>query len=137
MIPSKILMTKIFTFEAAHQLPNHNGKCKFLHGHSYRLETVFESNIKFESVHGDSFYTQQGFLVDFSEIKDLVKSKIIDKFDHKCLNDYFEIPSAEEVAFHCFTVICGSIKANPLFRNVKLCKITLWETETSYVTMEA
>ena len=36
---------KTYSFEAAHHLPNHNGKCKNPHGHSYRLEVEVEGGL--------------------------------------------------------------------------------------------
>src|SRR5260370_40846854 len=49
------LITKIFRFEAAHNLPGHRGKCAHLHGHSYRLEATLRGplkNVPQQSDHG-------------------------------------------------------------------------------------
>jgi len=42
MTGMRTLVTRSFTFEAAHQLPWHPGKCRDLHGHGYRLEVTPE-----------------------------------------------------------------------------------------------
>ena len=41
----KTSVTRSFTFEAAHQLPWHPGKCRELHGHGYRLEVTVEGPV--------------------------------------------------------------------------------------------
>ena len=46
---------KLFKFEAAHRLPNHPGKCKNLHGHSYKLEVVVNGEVNFFSGNGNRF----------------------------------------------------------------------------------
>ena len=66
---------KTFRFEAAHYLPNHDGPCRTLHGHSYQLEVVIE---------GDQLIAQgpkEGMLLDYADLKEVVQP-IIDRFDH-------------------------------------------------------
>ena len=45
MTGMRTLVTRSFTFEAAHQLPWHPGKCRDLHGHGYRPEVTVEGRI--------------------------------------------------------------------------------------------
>lgn len=75
-----IRITKIFTFETAHVLYNYDGKCKNMHGHSYKL---------FVTVKGvpvnDLENPKNGMVVDFGDIKKIVKSEIIDVWDHAVL----------------------------------------------------
>lgn len=72
-----IRITKIFTFETAHVLYNYDGKCKNMHGHSYKLfVTVKGSPIE------DLDHPKNGMVVDFGDIKEIVKSEIIDVWDH-------------------------------------------------------
>ncbi|WP_285270120.1 6-pyruvoyl trahydropterin synthase family protein [Kaistella rhinocerotis] len=75
-----IRITKIFTFETAHVLYNYDGKCKNMHGHSYKL---------FVTVKGtpidDLDHPKNGMVVDFGDIKKIVKSEIIDVWDHAVL----------------------------------------------------
>jgi 6-pyruvoyltetrahydropterin/6-carboxytetrahydropterin synthase len=72
-----VRLTKSFTFEMAHALLNYDGKCKNIHGHSYRLEVTVIGNPKEESKH-----PQDGLLIDFGDLKRLVNEYVIDKFDH-------------------------------------------------------
>lgn len=74
---SKIRITKQFTFETAHALHGYDGKCKNLHGHSYKLSVTLigepisdKSNVKY------------GMVMDFGDLKKIVKEEIVDKFDH-------------------------------------------------------
>ena len=107
-------VTRSFTFEAAHQLPWHPGKCQRLHGHSYRLEVTVEGPI------GD-----QGIVVDFSDIRRVVEREVIARFDHQYLNDLLENPTAELLAHE----IWKSVEAADL----AVSHIRLWETSDSWV----
>lgn len=73
---NNIRITKEFNFEMAHALYGYDGPCKNIHGHSYRLSvTVKGQPIK------DHQYVKQGMVMDFNELKAIVKP-IIDKLDH-------------------------------------------------------
>lgn len=68
-------ITKIFTFDSSHMLDGHDGKCQNLHGHTYTLEiTVADSLIQ-----GGA---KDGMVMDFSDLKAIVKRTIIEPFDH-------------------------------------------------------
>lgn len=70
-------ITKHFKFEAAHRLSKHDGKCKRLHGHSYKLAVSVRGPINPDT----------GFVVDFGYLKALVDDAIISKLDHQYLGD--------------------------------------------------
>jgi len=75
-----IIVTKEFTFDAAHQLMYHDGKCANVHGHTYRLEVALKGNpILTKNV------SDEGFVLDFTHLKTIVKSIIVDKMDHAFL----------------------------------------------------
>jgi 6-pyruvoyltetrahydropterin/6-carboxytetrahydropterin synthase len=74
---STIRITKKFNFETGHALYGYDGKCKNVHGHSYKLEVTVSgkpitdaSNVKF------------GMVIDFGDLKKIVKEEIVDLFDH-------------------------------------------------------
>ncbi|MDV6169232.1 6-carboxytetrahydropterin synthase [Flavobacterium sp. DG1-102-2] len=74
---SKIRITKQFTFETGHALYGYDGKCKNVHGHSYKLSvTVIGSPIT------DSGNVKFGMVIDFGDLKKIVKEEIVDIFDH-------------------------------------------------------
>jgi 6-pyruvoyltetrahydropterin/6-carboxytetrahydropterin synthase len=74
---TKIRITKSFTFETGHALYGYDGLCKNVHGHSYKLDvTVIGTPIK------DSNNVKFGMVIDFKDLKEIVKSEIVEVFDH-------------------------------------------------------
>ncbi|WP_026706013.1 6-pyruvoyl trahydropterin synthase family protein [Flavobacterium soli] len=74
---SKIRITKQFTFETGHALYGYDGKCKNVHGHSYKLSvTVIGTPIT------DRDNVKFGMVIDFTDLKKIVKEEIVDQFDH-------------------------------------------------------
>ena len=109
-----MIIFKEFTFDSAHQLPWHDGKCFNLHGHTYKLQVGFRGNPD-----------PNGILMDFGKVKEIVNALIIEKYDHQLLNNHFVNPTAELMARQ----FLSSLKeVNNGFSVVRL-----WETPTSYV----
>lgn len=76
-IMGNIRITKQFSFETGHALYGYDGKCKNVHGHSYKLSvTVIGKPIQ------DSNNVKFGMVIDFGDLKKIVKSEIVDVFDH-------------------------------------------------------
>ena len=76
-IMSKIRITKQFSFETGHALYGYDGKCRNVHGHSYKLSvTVIGRPIT------DNSNVKYGMVIDFGDLKKIVKSEIVDVFDH-------------------------------------------------------
>ncbi|MDT0648224.1 6-carboxytetrahydropterin synthase [Zunongwangia sp. F260] len=74
---SKIRITKQFSFETGHALYGYDGKCRNVHGHSYKLSvTVLGEPIT------DPAHVKFGMVIDFGDLKKIVKSEIVDQFDH-------------------------------------------------------
>lgn len=74
---SKIRITKQFSFETGHALYGYDGKCKNVHGHSYKLSvTVIGTPIL------DNTNVKFGMVIDFTDLKTIVKEEIVDNFDH-------------------------------------------------------
>ena len=74
---SKVRITKQFTFETGHALYGHDGKCKNIHGHSYKLSvTIFGKPLE------DSKSSKFGMIMDFSDLKKIVKEEIVNPLDH-------------------------------------------------------
>lgn len=72
-----VRITKQFSFETGHALYGYDGKCKNVHGHSYKLAVT---------VIGEPISNQQdvklGMVIDFGDLKKIVKQEIVDRFDH-------------------------------------------------------
>lgn len=87
-------LEKTFRFEASHQLPNHDGKCRRLHGHSW-VGTL---------ICADALLVTQGpkagMLVDFGDLSKAIKPLLDEYLDHWHLNDKLpmENPTSEEIA---------------------------------------
>lgn len=121
---------KTYTFEAAHQLKLHRGKCRNLHGHSYNLEVEIYSSTLIES--GPS----TGMVMDFSSLDEIVEP-IVAELDHAfispvgqkesalCSKVYILLveATAEHIARHIYDLIYYRLSGT----NVGL-KVRLWET---------
>jgi 6-pyruvoyltetrahydropterin/6-carboxytetrahydropterin synthase len=72
-----VRITKQFSFETGHALYGYDGKCRNVHGHSYKLGvTVIGKPID------DPSHVKYGMLIDFGDLKKIVKEEIVEKFDH-------------------------------------------------------
>jgi len=78
---------KIFRFDAAHYLPEYEGKCRNMHGHTWTLEVEVSGSVR------------KGMVMDFAVLKSLVKEKVIDCLDHSLLNDIIPNPTCENLLF--------------------------------------
>lgn len=107
---------KHFTFEAAHVLPHHAGKCSRMHGHSYRLEVALDGALRASGA-------AQGMVEDFDVVAQVVRAAVIEQLDHTSLNDVLPNPTAELVALWIWQHI------EPLLGG--LSEIVLWETPTA------
>lgn len=77
---SNIRITKLFSFETGHALHGYDGKCKNIHGHSYQLSvTVIGKPIS------DSNDPKYGMVIDFGDLKKIVKDEVVDVLDHATL----------------------------------------------------
>jgi 6-pyruvoyltetrahydropterin/6-carboxytetrahydropterin synthase len=116
------IVTKQFQFHAAHQLPNHDGKCRNLHGHTYRVDVSVRGKIK--DLDGTP---DEGMVIDFDRLKEAWV--VIDEaFDHKYLNDILEVPTAERIARWILTRLQEDLQRHLV--------ITVWETSTSCVEVQ-
>ena len=82
---------KMFRFDAAHYLPNYEGKCKNLHGHTWTLEVEVSSDKLIQ------LGSEAGMVVDFGKLKEAVNREVISELDHTLLNDTIENPTCENL----------------------------------------
>lgn len=140
---STIRITKHFDFETAHALYGYDGKCKNIHGHSYQLYvTVIGQPID------DAQHVKNGMVIDFGDLKRIVKSEIVDVFDHATvLNNLSPHKKlASQIEAHSSKVILVDYQPTSenmlsdfakrirvkLPDNVKLHSLKLCETNSSY-----
>jgi len=88
------LIYKEFSFEAAHRLPYHNGKCARLHGHSW-VGRVYVQGSQLEKTG-----TKQGMVLDYGDITDYIQPLLDCFLDHYYLNEStgLESPTSEAIA---------------------------------------
>ena len=112
------------TFAAGHALRNYHGKCENVHGHNYKVRASLEGEQLDEA----------GLLVDFNDVK-RVLNEIIDRVDHKFLNDVppFDTlnPSAENMARWFYEEMEKGLAAAPAKTDARLVEVRIWETDTS------
>ena len=118
----RVYVTKRFTFEAAHYLPNYNGACSDLHGHSYKLEVTVSGEPN-KSKTSDKY----GMVIDFKELKMLVYDNALIMLDHRDLNKVYKYPTAEFMVIDLYKRISEALPNHLNLESVKL-----WETEDSY-----
>jgi 6-pyruvoyltetrahydropterin/6-carboxytetrahydropterin synthase len=141
-VEKKIRITKEFHFEMAHALLNYKGLCSSIHGHSYVLSVTLIG----EPIN-NSTDPNNGMVLDFSILKDIIKKNIIQKLDHSLLlnadtpgkeslqaNKLFEKvvftefqPSCENLLLDFVSVLKDKFPAG-----VKLFSLKLLETDTSF-----
>ena len=135
-----IKITKEFKFEMAHALHGYDGLCKNIHGHSYKLWVTVKGEVRNENGH-----VKDGMVIDFAELKEIVKPEIIDKYDHSLvlnansphasidLSVFEKVfylpyqPTSENLVMDFATII-----QSKMTKRIILCKVVLSETATSF-----
>lgn len=75
-----MLITRRLEFDAGHRIPNHTSQCKHLHGHRYAIEITLSGNVI--TAEGQS---EQGMVMDFSDVKRIAKEQLVNAWDHAFL----------------------------------------------------
>jgi 6-pyruvoyltetrahydropterin/6-carboxytetrahydropterin synthase len=88
-----MLVTRRLEFDAGHRIPDHKSQCRHLHGHRYALEVTLSGEIIRKA--GDP---ANGMVMDFSEVKALAKSHLVDLWDHAFLVYEGDAPVVEFLA---------------------------------------
>lgn len=140
---NQIRITKSFTFETGHALYGYDGKCKNVHGHSYKLSvTVIGTPIT------DTNHVKYGMVIDFGDLKKIVKEEIVDIFDHATVfnQNTPHVELAKELmdrGHHVLLVSYQPTSENMVIdfaqkiksrlpQNIQLHSLKLQETETSF-----
>ena len=100
----------VHKFSAAHFLPGHKGKCRNLHGHTWKVQVDIRVNDLIE-----------GMVVDFGDIK-----AVIDSVDHVYLNNVLENPTAENIAEYIY----NRLKDDDFID----LEVTVWESENASIS---
>ena len=116
-------ITKILRFDAAHCLPDHEGACRRLHGHTYTAEVTVEGSLQQEG-------PASGMVMDFADLGVTVHRLVIQPLDHTYLNEVLDfVPTAESIAGWVFRTLAEA--------GVSVVKVRLWETPDSFAEVTA
>lgn len=137
-----IRVTKIFTFDMAHALFGYDGPCKNIHGHTYELSVTLKGKVLQENNH-----PKDGMVIDFTDFKRIIKTEIIDVFDHalvlnansshahlKGLDEQFEKINYVPYQPSCENLVVDFLQRiqHKFSSNIEITTIKLFETPTSY-----
>jgi 6-pyruvoyltetrahydropterin/6-carboxytetrahydropterin synthase len=119
---AKYTLKVLTDFASAHTLKNYPGACSRMHGHNWKVELEIEA----------SQLNEIGIAIDFKDMKKAANS-VCDRLDHQYLNDippFNKInPTAENIAAYLYAEIGALINTD----SVKVCAVTLWETDRACV----
>lgn len=122
----RVLVSKEFTFDAAHHLHCYEGKCKNLHGHTYKV--VFGIS----GIPGET-----GITVDFGDVKEIWKTQIEGYLDHQYLNETLPAmnTTAENMVVWIYEQMEAALQSEPYQSQIEGGRtefVRLFETPTSY-----
>lgn len=144
-----IYVTKEFQWDMAHMLAEHQGLCKNIHGHTYKMQ-VTVTPTSGELIRGTG--AADGMVIDFKDLKEMVKGKIVDPLDHAFMywtgssdpvehqiaelllqngRKVFKVeyrPTAEEMAGS----FLGILREELAQYQVNVVSVKVWETPTSF-----
>lgn len=120
----RVMVSKEFTFDAAHHLHEYEGKCKNLHGHTYKV--IFGIS---------GFLDERGLAIDFGDIKDIWKREIEIFLDHRYLNE--TLPpmntTAENLVVWIYEKMTEALESRKNeYDGARVEFVRLFETPTSY-----
>ncbi len=139
---SKIRLTKEFDFEVAHALHNYDGPCQNIHGHSYKLFVTVSGE-----PNADTSNPKLGMVMDFGDLKKIVKEEIVDQLDHAIMlnksaienDDMLKHPMFSRHIIVDYQPTCENLLVdfakriqNRLPEEIELFSLKLHETATSF-----
>jgi 6-pyruvoyltetrahydropterin/6-carboxytetrahydropterin synthase len=151
MKKKSVQITKRIEFDAGHRLPDHNSKCRNVHGHRYALEITLDGSVvESEGV------SDRGMVMDFSDVKAIANTYVVEPWDHAFLvyeGDHSmlaflesqpeqktiilsKVPTVENLAVEIYHLLEGRYRAR--FGNqLRLSCVRLYETPNSWAEYSA
>ncbi len=141
-----MLITSKLEFDAGHRIPSHNSQCRHLHGHRYAIEITLSGDII-----TDEGIAKQGMVMDYSEVKQIAKDVLVNKWDHAFLVYSGDVqvlqflqsienhktvvldtpPTAENLALVAFHILDNAYKDN-YGNRLRLEQVRLFETPSCW-----
>ena len=139
-------ITRRLEFDAGHRIPNHSSQCRHLHGHRYAIEITLSGDII--TTEGVS---EQGMVMDFSDVKRIAKEQVVDAWDHaflvyrgdRMVLDFLNgvpghktvvldaIPTAENLALIAFNSL-NSASRDTYGNQLRLERVRIYETPNNW-----
>jgi 6-pyruvoyltetrahydropterin/6-carboxytetrahydropterin synthase len=139
-------VTTRLEFDAGHRIPNHKSNCKNLHGHRYAIEVTVTGPI-----HDDKKSSDFGMVIDFSDVKKIIKDLIVEPWDHafivyqedKEIISFLNtlpnhktvilplVPTAENMASEAYRILNSELYAR-FDHQLKIKQIRIYETPNSW-----
>jgi 6-pyruvoyltetrahydropterin/6-carboxytetrahydropterin synthase len=141
-----MLITRRLEFDAGHRIPHHHSQCRHLHGHRYAMEITLSGDIILtEGV------PEQGMVMDFSEVRDIARTHVVDPWDHAFLVyagdqpvvDFLNalpehktvvldcVPTAENLAAEAFRILDAAYH-DTFGNHLRLERVRLYETPNNW-----
>lgn len=132
-------ISKEFKWEMGHRLPFHSGKCKNIHGHTYKMRVEIEGDLN-----------ENGMVMDYYDVSEII-SPVVDELDHsfmvkdtdKDIIDFLEkldskkvVVPFETTAENITLFMLGKIKEKITSDRIKKIKVRVYETEKTYAEDE-
>lgn len=141
-----MLITRRLEFDAGHRIPSHASQCRHLHGHRYAIEITLSGKI----IETEGL-SEQGMVMDFSEVKDIARRRLVDHWDHAFLvyqNDravidflatlpghktvvLAAVPTAENLAVEAFRILDAAYR-DTYGNQLRLERVRLFETPNNW-----
>lgn len=133
-------IAKEFRWEMGHRLPFHKGKCKNLHGHSYKMMVEFEGEVD-----------ENGMVLDYYDVKELI-GPLVEELDHsfmvysedkelleilKLLKSKHVVVKFQTTAENICSYFLDKIKETDIPEGINKVKVWIYETETTYAVEES
>lgn len=139
-------ITRRLEFDAGHRIPNHASQCRHLHGHRYAIEITLSGELI--GIEGAS---EEGMVMDFSDVKRIAKAVLVDHWDHaflayrgdRAVVDFLEtlpghktvvlpvIPTAEHLAAEAFRILDAAY-LDTYGNQLRLERVRLYETPNNW-----
>jgi 6-pyruvoyltetrahydropterin/6-carboxytetrahydropterin synthase len=139
-------ITTRLEFDAGHRIPHHKSQCRNLHGHRYALEITLSGDII-----SNKLASEDGMVMDFSDVKQIAKKSIVDVWDHaflvftqdlevlnflNTLDNHKTVvfpcvPTAENMAKEAFRILKSQYQ-DTYGNHLKLERVRLYETPNSW-----
>lgn len=139
-------ITRRLEFDAGHRIPNHASQCRHLHGHRYAVEVTLSGDVI--TTQGAS---EEGMVMDFSDVKRIAKDRVVDAWDHaflvyrgdKAVLDFLDtlpghktvvldvIPTAENLARIAFDLLHDAYR-DTYGNHLRLERVRLYETPNNW-----